>query len=323
MNNDAYQPPFLIRYGHLQTIFSSLLRKVPGVAYVRERIHTPDGDFLDLDWSRVGGKTLAILSHGLEGNTQRPYIKGMVKALNRIFVDCLAWNYRGCSGEPNRRLRMYHNGVTDDLHHVVTHAASAGNYKNIVLIGFSMGGNLSLIYLGRHAREVPNSVKCAVAFSAPCDLTDAAYKMARPANSLYMRNFLNSLHLKIKLKQHLYPEALNDDGYQHIRTFEQFDDRYTAPIHGFANARDYWRKCSSRPWIEHIRIPALIVNALDDPFLSGGCYPVDECRRNPKILLELTRFGGHVGFMAFNEGGMYWSEQRALLFIMDQMKIER
>lgn len=311
----SYHPPILLRNGHLQTIFPSLFRKITDISYTRERIDTRDGDFLDLDWSCVGGRTLAILSHGLEGNTHRPYMLGMVRALNSIKVDGLAWNYRGCSGEPNRLLRMYHNGVTDDLHHVIARAVSVGTYETIVLVGFSMGANLSLLYLGRCAGDVPEHVKCAVMFSAPCDLTDAAAALAKPANALYMKNFLKSLHLKIRAKQHRYPEALNDAQYHRIRTFEQFDDRYTAPIHGFAGARDYWTKCSSRPWLEHIRVPTLIVNAQDDPFLAGGCYPVDECRRNPDVTLEIKRYGGHVGFVNFNHEGRYWSEMRALAFI--------
>lgn len=145
MKNDCYNPPALLRNGHLQTIFPSLFRKVPGVRYLRERIDTPDGDFLDLDWSRTGSRRLAVLSHGLEGNSRRHYIRGMVRVLNSVRIDTLAWNHRGCSGEPNRTLRMYHNGVIDDLDLVVRHAVEKGEYRSVFLVGFSLGGNLSLL----------------------------------------------------------------------------------------------------------------------------------------------------------------------------------
>ena len=313
----SYSPPFFLRNGHLQTIYPTLFRKVSGVDYRRERIDTPDGDFLDLDWSRVGSRRLAIVSHGLEGSTDRGYVRGMVRALNRAGIDALAWNYRGCSGVPNRRLRMYHNGVIDDLHDVVLHACGAGSYDAVFLVGFSLGGNLSLLYLGKQAGTIPAAVKGAVVFSVPCDLTDASIQLEKRANSFYMKRFLTLLHGKIKAKQHLYPQALDDRGYDTIKTFRQFDDRYTAPIHGFVDAQDYWRKCSSRPWITAIRIPAVIVNARDDPFLAGGCYPVNECKKNPLVTLVVPRWGGHVGFMALNHSGCYWSEEHALAFIAD------
>ena len=310
-----YTPPFFLRNGHLQTIYPTLFRKVSGVAYCRERIFTADGDFLDLDWSRAGSRRLAIVSHGLEGCTDRAYVRGMVRALNLSHIDALAWNYRGCSGVPNRRLRMYHNGVIDDLHEVVLHACSTGSYDSLVLVGFSLGGNLSLLYLGKQVEIVPAQVKGAVVFSTPCDLTDASVKLEEWGNGIYMKRFLKLLHDKIKAKQHLFPEALSDAGYSRIKTFRQFDDRYTAPIHGFADAVDYWQRCSSGPWIESIQVPALIVNSMDDPFLAGGCYPVQACRKNPRVILEMPRWGGHVGFMELNADGLYWSEKRAVHFL--------
>ena len=310
-----YNPPLVFRNGHLQTIYPALCRKVKDVVYQRQRIPTADGDFLDLDWSRVGSRRLALISHGLEGNSHRPYVLGMVRALNGDHIDALAWNYRGCSGQPNRMPRMYHNGVTDDLHRVVTHATETGGYDAVYLMGFSLGGNLSLLYLGRRMEPVPQQVSGAVVFSVPCDLTDASMQMEKPANAIYMRRFLVSLHQKIRAKQHRYPRLLDDTGYGRIKTFRQFDDRYTAPIHGFRNAQDYWTRCSSKPWLRCIEVPTLIVNAMDDPFLAGGCYPVQECSHNPRVTLETPRHGGHVGFVDCRAGGRYWSEQRALAFI--------
>ncbi len=140
MNDNDYHPPLFLGNGHVQTIYPVLFRKVANVRYQRERITTPDDDFLDLDWSRTHSNRLAIISHGLEGNSTRSYVKGMVRAVNEAGWDALAWNYRGCSGEPNTQLRSYHNGATDDLAAVIDHAASTGSYTEIALIGFSLRG---------------------------------------------------------------------------------------------------------------------------------------------------------------------------------------
>lgn len=313
MINSSYRAPLLFRNAHIHTVYPALFRRVSDVCYQRERIETPDDDFLDLDWSRVGGEALVILSHGLEGDSHRPYVKGMVRALNCHGIDALAWNYRGCSGEPNRQLRMYHNGAIDDLHSVVAHAAPA--YRAVYLVGFSMGGNLTLLYLGKMAGQLPAVVKGSVTFSVPCDLADSAAALERRRNTIYMARFLTSLHAKICAKQARFPEALDDRGYHEIKTFRDFDARYTAPLHGFDSAEDYWSKCSCGPWLEQIRLPSLIVSAVDDPFLAAGCYPLHECAANPHTTLEITRHGGHVGFVALNDGGRYWSEERAVAFI--------
>ena len=309
----SYNPPFLLRSGHFQTVYPTLFRRVDGVVYERERIDTPDDDFLDLDWSRTGGDTVAVISHGLEGHSRRAYVRGMVRAVNQEGIDALAWNFRGCSGEPNRQLRMYHNGAIDDLHTVVTHAART--YEKIVLVGFSMGGNMGLLYLGKQRDAVPEAVKGSVSFSVPCDLADASAALEKRQNVLYMKRFLNLLHGKIRVKKALFPDEIDDRDYHRLKTFRDFDGKYTAPIHGFASAEDYWERCSSRPWLEQIRVPSLVVNSLDDPFLEGGCYPVPECDGNPHTTLEVTRYGGHVGFMASNSGHRYWSEERAVRFL--------
>lgn len=318
ISSSAYSPPHLFSNGHVQTIFPTLFRKVTGVTYRRERISTPDHDFLDLDWSGAGANRLAIVSHGLEGNSTRSYILGMVRALNMRGWDALAWNFRGCSGEPNRTLRFYHSGATDDMHAVISHVKTLRRYREIVLIGFSMGGNMILKYLGERAGMLDTPIKRAVAFSVPCDLLSSAERMSTAGNRIYMIRFLRLLHVKIKEKMRAMPGMLSDDGYADIKTFEQFDDRYTAPIHGFENAGDYYRKASCKRFLRDIRTPALLVNAQNDPFLARSCYPVDEASGNPHLFLEIPESGGHVGFVAFNREGEYWSERRALEFIEDQ-----
>lgn len=315
ISNSTYSAPVFMGNGHVQTIFPQLLRWVPTVGYERERIATPDDDFLDLDWSKVGSNQLAILSHGLEGSSTRTYIRGMVRALNQHGFDALAWNFRGCSGEPNRTLRFYHSGETQDLQTVIRHVQQQGVYKNVALVGFSLGGNMTLKYLGQSGHEVPSLIKCAVVFSVPCDLTAASLQMARPENALYMERFLKMLHQKIRAKMITMPGQISDTGYDQIKSFKDFDDRYTAPLHGFKSAEDYWQRASSKPWLPHIAIPTLLVNAQNDPFLAGSCYPIREAREHPSFFLETPESGGHVGFITFNAKGRYWSEARALEFL--------
>jgi predicted alpha/beta-fold hydrolase len=282
-----------------------------------QRIPTPDGDFLDLDWSEVGAGgagRLVILSHGLEGSSDRAYVRGMVRAFNRHGWDALAWNYRGCSGEPNRLFRSYHSGATEDLDAVLQHALTRG-HAAVGLVGFSLGGNLTLKYLGERGDAVDARVAGAVAFSVPCDLASSAVKLARPENLAYMRRFMLSLTGKLAAKRTRFPGRLPDVDVSKMRTFAAFDGYYTAPAHGFASAEDYWRRASSRPFIPGIRRPTLLINAQDDPFLTPACVPEEEARDHPHFHLLTPRWGGHVGFMQDRLDGAYWSEEVATAFM--------
>lgn len=315
IENSTYQPPRFLTNGHLSTIYPSLFRKVTGVTYQRERMETPDDDFLDLDWSRIGSGKIGIVSHGLEGDTNRGYMLGMVKALNAHGWDALAWNYRSCSGEPNRLLRSYHSGATDDLHIVAKHVIGQNCYREIALIGFSLGGNITLKYLGENGQTVDPLIKKGVAFSVPCDLARSSVELAKFSNIIYMRRFLQSLHEKVKRKKALMPDKIDDTDFHKIKDFRGFDDRYTAPFNGFRDAEDYWQQCSSRQFIPNISVPTLLVSARNDPFLSPECFPVEEAKNNPNFYIEIPAAGGHVGFTQFNGDGLFWSEKRALQFL--------
>jgi len=315
VDQSCYKAPFLFQNGHVQTIVPALCRRCDYDFYQRERITTSDDDFLDLDWARTGSRNIAIISHGLEGDSRRHYVVGMARMLNGHCWDALAWNYRGCSGETNRKLRMYHNGAIDDLDCVVRHVLETAPYQTIALIGFSLGGNLTLMYLGSGEYALDRRIQKAVVFSVPCDLKSSALQLAKLRNSIYMRQFLASLHKKIKAKMALMPGCLNDDHYNLIKNFKDFDDRYTAPMHGFKNAEDYWARCSSGQYISAIGIPTLIVNARNDPFLANGCYPVKQASESMQVYLEMPESGGHVGFIQFAENGAYWSEMRAMEFL--------
>lgn len=310
---DHYVSPSLLFNGHLQTIYPSLFRKVV-VPYQRERIVTEDGDFLDLDWLANGQDKLVVLSHGLEGNSTRAYVTGMSKLFHENNYDVLAWNFRGCSGEMNRQLRFYHSGATDDLDTVVKHALSKGKYKEIYLIGFSLGGNLTLKYAGELGKLLPSEVKKVIAFSVPLDLYSSCIQISRPGNWVYSQRFLKSLKKKVTDKAVAMKE-IDIDGLNKIKSIIAFDDRYTAPIHGYKDAVDYYTQCSSLYFLDRITVPALIVNAMNDPFLSKECFPTETLKDHPFVCLETPREGGHCGFALFNQNGVYWSELRALDFI--------
>jgi len=310
-----YTAPLLCSNPHVQTIIPTVFRKVRGVSYQRERIATPDGDFIDLDWAEVGSKRLAILLQGLEGDSGRPYMMGMVRALNRNDWDALAMNFRGCSGEPNLKLRMYHSGETEDLHTVISHVAASGMYDELALVGFSLGGNAILKYLGEQGDRKSPLIKQAVTISVPCDLKACSVRLEEFRNRPYLRRFLRMLHEKIRVKALMMPESISDIGYERIRTLKDFDDRYTAPMHGFKDADDYYEKASCRQFLPTISIPTLLINAADDPFLSASCFPIEEAKSNIHLFLEIPEHGGHVGFMAFNNDGEYWSETRAIVFL--------
>lgn len=323
LEHSTYQPPaWWLSGGHLQTIIPALFRKVMSVAYQRERIATPDGDFLDLDWlyatTNTPSRKLAIISHGLESNSHRPNVVGMARAFSLCGYDALAWNFRGCSGEPNRLPRAYHSGATEDLHTVLEHAATNERYDEIYLIGFSLGANLTLKYLGEQAQAISPKVKKAVVLSVPCDLDASSRQISRFSNRLYEQRFLKSLREKIEQKAKLFPNEISLEPYlkKQIKTLRDFDNCYTAPLHGFESAEEYYARCSSKQFIPLITIPTLILNAKNDVFLPPSCYPFDEAKASDAVFLETPESGGHLGFITEEHShGFYWSEMRALGFV--------
>jgi predicted alpha/beta-fold hydrolase len=313
----AYHPTALLANGHLQTIAASVLRRVPGVRYQRERLELPDSDFVDLDWSLASTKPtnkLVIISHGLEGDSNRPYVRGMARALNQAGFDALAWNYRGCGGETNRLLRAYHLGDTDDLAAVIAHAVHAKNYTELFLTGFSAGGNVTLKYLGENAVRVPQQVRRAAVFSVPTDLKASSVHISRWQNRVYLRRFMSSLRAKMRVKAAHLPGQLDLTQLDQLRNFPEFDARYTAPLHGFASADDYYEQAASGRYLGGIRIPTLLVNALNDPFLTPTCFPREAAAGSPFFFLETPAGGGHVGFNENGPAGSYYSERRAVDF---------
>lgn len=308
-----YRPEPFLRNPHVNTVWSAVGRRIADVRFQRERIATQDDDFLDLDWSLAGSDRLLVILHGLEGSTDRPYVRGMTRCANTYGWDVLAMNFRGCSGEENRQPRTYHMGETGDLQYVVQHALATGRYRRIGLAGYSLGGNVVMMYLGRDHQKVPQEVVGGVAYSVPCDIPSANERINRWDNFLYRYRFMRSLNKKLYTKAQHFPELFSDP-LPRSTTFLTFDDYFTAPVHGFRNAMDYWTTCSSLPFLSDIRRPLLLVNAQDDTFLSESCFPRALAGKHPYFFLETPRWGGHVGFFNLRRRHL-WSERRGIDFL--------
>lgn len=315
----TYTPSFFFKNGFVSTVYSGLVRRVT-LSQKRERITLSDGDFLDLDWSYSGVKTnqLFILLHGLEGHGQRPYVTGAAKLFNENGVDAVCVNFRGCSGEENLKYRSYHSGVSEDLEAVIEHIISTKTYSNIYLKGISLGANVILKYLGERD-TVPSQVKAAVAVSVPCYLQGSSKELHTLKNVLYHHRFLKNLVARLKVKQQRFPNKISEEEIKAIKKLIDLDSIYTSKAHGFKSAEDYYSKCSSLQFLHKIKIPTLIINALNDSFLSPECYPVKEAKENEKLYLEMPKFGGHAGFISRNNA--YYNETRALNFIKSVLKV--
>ena len=317
VHTPSYTAPVGLNGGHRQTLYASLIRRVDFAYDRRERITTPDDDFLDLDWATpddTSAQRVAVLTHGLEGSAHRGYMRGMARAFVRRTWDVCALNLRGCSGTPNRQVATYHSGKTDDLARVVNHVLDEG-YTAVVLVGFSLGGNLTLKYLGERGPRVDDRIQGAAALSAPVDLSASADQIDRWSNWHYTQYFLHSLRQKMRVKARQHPDRVSARRLWRIQTLRGFDDAYTAPLHGFDGADDYYRRASSKPLLSEITVPTLLLNAANDPFLPPSCYPDAIARDHNQLTLEVPRSGGHVGFVSLNDQGEYWSERRTLSFL--------
>lgn len=317
----SYRAPFWLPGGNAQTIGPRFACFVPNLPFIREQLELPDGDFLLLDWLYASGRAdapsrkLAVLSHGLEGDSIRSYMRALAIAMTRRGWDVLSRNFRGCGGLMNRLPVLYHSGDTADLDAVARYAGSRG-YERIALAGFSMGGNQVLMYLGREAEELPGAVVRAAVVSVPCDLAGCSMELARPRNRIYMEYFLRSLRKKMREKHEVYPDIFPLEVLDGMKTFKEFDDCFTAPLNGFADAEDYWARASSLPHCRAIRVPALVINAANDPFLSERCFPVEEAEENPALFLMIPRQGGHVGFPTLAGKTVGWLENTVADFLV-------
>ena len=308
--------PWYLFNGHMETIFPSIRNKGPKLNYRRERLELEDGDFLDLDWLDGSSQQLLVVTHGLEGNSERHYVKRPMKLFRDLGWTALAWNCRGCSGEVNRLPRFYHHGATEDLDAVISHALAKG-FNQVVLLGFSMGGSMTLKYLGE-SHQRPEEIKGAVTFSVPCNLRDSADILSKKSNRFYENRFLKKLKAKVSAKAELI-SSLDVSGLDDIQDFETFHQNYTVPLHGFSTLDDFYEQATCDQFLGGIKIPTLIVNAQNDPLLGDKCFPFDQASRADNLFLEAPALGGHVGFTISGNISQSWMEYRMQSFISEQV----
>jgi predicted alpha/beta-fold hydrolase len=315
-----FSPTLPFKNGYFNTMYRPLFMK-DICTYYRKRIPTWDADFIDLDFSFVGSKTLVLLIHGLEGSSESKYMASTSNHINRKGLDTVCFNLRSCSGEDNLLLATYHSGKTEDVDFVVQHLLNNYNYNNIILVGFSLGGNLTLKYLGEYQPKLSKKVKGGIAISVPVDITSAEIEMDKFKNKLYIEIFFKTLKNKILEKAHKFPNyKLDKDKLFKATTFKHLESLYIVPIFGFKSPEDYWRKASSKPYLSKIDRPTLLINAKDDTFLSAACYPIKEALQSNNFYLEVTDHGGHCGFISsFKPQDNTWLEERIMRFIDEKI----
>ncbi|MGZ5576390.1 MAG: hydrolase [Methylobacter sp.] len=325
----TFKPAWWLSNSHLQTIYPALLRKAPDPPdYRRERLTTPDHDFIDIDYCGTGSQPLVILIHGLTGSSQSDYIKGLQSALLKQGFRSAALNFRGCSGQSNNRARSYHSGETEDIHFLYQTLRQREPETLLGAVGFSLGGNVLLKWLGEQGDQL--NLFAAVAVSVPLLLGLCATKLdngfakcyyrGRLLKELkvYMRNKLQHLENIGQSQEAMKIKALGD--LSAINSFWQYDDRVVAKLHGFNDVHDYYRRSSSRQYLKSISVPTLVIQAVDDPFMTKEVLPgLSEI--SPHVHLELTQHGGHVGFVS---GSIpfkprYWLEQRIPEFLRNAL----
>lgn len=308
-----FKPAWWLAGPHLQTLWSSFFRKIPNLNLKKVRLELDDGDFLDLAMTEIHDKPIVIILHGLEGSLDSHYIKPLIKALDETGYGVCFVHFRGCSDELNRLPRSYHSGDTTDLQAVVNYLMS--NYPQGVfsVIGFSLGGNILLKWLGEQKQKAP--IKTAIAISVPFVLAHAGDRLEKSFSRIYQKHLLSRCQKKYIQKSNLCKIPLNVNALE-LNTFYSFDDKITAPLHGFEGADDYYRQCSSRQFLKAIQKPTLVIHAKDDPFMWERTIPNDD-ELSPYVNLELSESGGHVGFISGNIPfqAKYWVDQRIIKWL--------
>ncbi len=306
------------------------MRPAGGVRLRRERLELPDGDFLDLDWAEIGAVArtpaapLVVVLHGLEGCAESGYALETYRALGRHGVESLGINFRSCSGVPNRLPRMYHSGDTGDLQFVLARLRQRLPTRPLGAIGFSLGGNVLLKYLGEEGQTGQGIVAAAVAISVPFELSAGADWLERGFARLYRRNLVRRLQRKVAAKLAMLDGKVDLAALRRARTFREFDDAGTAPLHGFADAEDYYRRSSAARYVAHIRTPTLILHAEDDPFLPARAVPREALAANPHLDVRISRRGGHVGFVAGPPWApVFWAEREAAAWMTARLSVDQ
>ncbi len=316
-----YRAPWWLPGGHLQTIYPKFLLRQAPPAYRRERWETPDSDFIDLDWvdDDRPHAPLVALFHGLEGESASHYATALMRALARRRWRGVVVHFRGCSGEPNRLPRAYHSGDADEIAWILRRLRALDAMAPLFAAGVSLGGNALLKWLGRERASARAVVDAAAAVSAPVDLMTAGDLLGSGVNRLYGNHFLQTLKKKSLEKLAHFPSLYDADLVRNARTLREFDNVVTAPLHGFRDTDDYWTRASSKPDLNLIEVPTLIVHARNDPFLPGQHLPgVNEV--SASVTLDYPEGGGHTGFASGPfPGNLDWLPQRLLEFFTEKI----
>ncbi len=315
-----YRPARWLPGPHLQTVLGKFLRPGANPGLERRRLETPDGDFLDLDFGPdpVGDAPIVLVLHGLEGSTRRPYVRLAMGEIARRGMRAVGLNFRSCSGVPNRQPRFYHSGETEDLAFILGLLRERFPHRPIGALGFSLGGNVLLRFLGTRKADAAQVLTGAAAISVPFDLIEGTHLLERsPMGKVYTHYFLRSLHAKARAKRGLLAPVIDLERVLAARTLREFDEAATAPLHGFASAWEYYREASSAPLLQHVSIPTFLLHAMDDPFLPPESVPLEAVHRNPWLLGSFATTGGHVGFV---EGRApwkpgFWAEREAARYL--------
>ncbi len=316
----AFRPAWWLTGPHAQTLFASLVPRSFHLSIRRERIDLPDGDFLDLDCVGQSGPIVLIL-HGLQGSIRSKYARGLLEAVAQRGWRGAVLHFRGCSGEPNRLARGYHSGETTDLAYVVAELLRREPTTPLAVVGYSLGGNVLLKWLGETGSNNPLTV--AVAVSVPFELGSVAETLERGVARLYRRHLVESLKgaIATKMQRVDLGIGLKRSELSAIRTFRQFDDRITAPLHGFRDADDYYARASCRSFLKNIATKTLVLHARNDPFMSPTVIP-EQREVSKSVSLEVSDDGGHVGFVSSSSAGKpeYWLEKRIPAFLDEYFK---
>lgn len=294
IDNSNYETDFIFQNGHISTIYSGIIRKLNAPEYQRKRLILEDGDFLLVDYLIQDPKRVVLICHGLEGNSRKNYNNACANFFIEKGYSVFAWNNRSCGGEMNALPKLYHHASISDLEFVIKDIISQG-FEAIFLVGFSLGGDQILNYLGRN--ETPAAIKAAVAISAPFQLKSSAQKIQGGISKIYLRRFIRKIKAKIEYKSLQFPDLVAPNLSKSIRSFEDVVEQFIVPVHGdFNGIEDYYLKASPVYSVDGIEIPTLVINAWDDPILGKEDHPVDLARHHDYLFLETPHHGGHCAF---------------------------
>ncbi len=314
----AFRPAWWLPGGHAQTVWPALAPRRLRLALRRRRVELPDGDFIDVDWVGERGPIVVVL-HGLGGAIDSHYVRGMLSVIARRGWRGALMHFRGCSGDPNRLARGYHAGETGDLDYFIRLLQREEPQTPVAVIGYSMGGNVLLKWLGECRDAAAAAVAVAAAVSVPFDLANAAQRVHQGFSRIYELRMLRSLQAVMYRKIAQQRLAWDDKAIAALKSLREFDDRITAPLHGFRDADDYYSRASCIAWLSSITVPTLVVHASDDPFMSPTVVP-KQSDLSTAVSIELASSGGHVGFVAGQPWAPhYWLESRVPEFLVNHL----